>query len=98
VHGPGALSDVEPIAWVHKDCLEEYSTLAERIDVDDDKPEDFLPDDFVDERKEMEPTELWERAIADLTEIEKRTGGGDKSPTTAIIKTCLRARAALDRK
>ena len=22
---PGALSDVEPTAWVHKRCLEEYS-------------------------------------------------------------------------
>jgi hypothetical protein len=31
---------------------------------------------------------LWERVIADLIEIEKRTGGRDKSPTTAIIETC----------
>jgi hypothetical protein len=97
-HGPGALSDVEPIAWVHKDCIEEYSTLAERIDVDDDNPEDILPEDFVDEREEMDSAELWERAIADLTEIEKRTGGRDKSPTTAIIKTCLKTRGALGRK
>jgi hypothetical protein len=97
-HGPGVLSDAEPIAWVHKDCLEEYLTLAERIDVDDDDPEDFLPEDFVDEREEMEPAELWERVVAYLTEIEKRTGGRDKSTTTAIIKTCLKARAALGRK
>jgi hypothetical protein len=57
---------VEPIAWVHKDCLEEYWTLAERIDVDDDDPDDFLPEDFVDEREDMEPAELWDRVIADL--------------------------------
>jgi hypothetical protein len=51
--GPGALSDVEPTAWVHKRCLEEYSSptgddaeeiaaLGEMIDVDDDDPEDFV--------------------------------------------------------
>jgi hypothetical protein len=44
--GPGALSDVEPTAWVHKRSLEEYSNptgddaeevaaLGEMIDVDD---------------------------------------------------------------
>jgi hypothetical protein len=91
-HGPGAFSDVEPIAWVHKDCLEEYSTLAERIDVDDDDSEDFLPEDFVDEREDMEPAELWDRVIADLAELEKRTGGKNKSPATAIVKACLGAR------
>jgi hypothetical protein len=99
--GPGALSDVEPTAWVHKPCLEEYSSppgLAKRIDVDDDDPEDLLPEDFVDEREEMDAAELWERVIADLTELERRTGGRDKSPTTAIIETCLKTRGALGRK
>jgi hypothetical protein len=49
--GPGALSDVEPAAWVHKSCLEEYSSptgddveeiaaLGKMTDVDDDDPED----------------------------------------------------------
>jgi len=101
---PGALSDVEPTAWVHKRCLEEYSSptgddaeeiaaLGEMIDVDDDDPEDF-----VFEREEMDSAELWERVIADLIEIEKRTGGRDKSPTTAIIETCLKTRGALGRK
>jgi hypothetical protein len=93
--GPGALSDVEPIAWVHKDCLEEYSSppgLAKRIDVDDDDPEDFLPEDFVDEREEMESADLWDRIVADLSEIGKRTGGKNKSPATAIVKACLDAR------
>jgi hypothetical protein len=44
---------VEPIAWVHKDCIEEYSSppsddveeiaaLGEMIDVDDDDPEYFV--------------------------------------------------------
>jgi hypothetical protein len=48
--GPVALSDVEPTAWVHKRCLEEYSnptgddaeevsTLGKMIDVDDDDQE-----------------------------------------------------------
>ena len=103
--GPGALSDVEPTAWVHKSCLEEYSNhtggdaeeiaaLGKMIDVNDDDPEDFVQ--F--EREEMDSAELWERAIADLIEIEKRTGGRDKSPTTAIIETCLKTRGALGRK
>jgi hypothetical protein len=96
------LSDVEPTAWVHKSCLEEYSNptgddagelaaLGKMIDVDDDDPEDFVQ--F--EREEMDSAELWERVIADLIEIEKRTGGRDKSPTTAIIETCLKTRGAL---
>jgi hypothetical protein len=96
------LSDVEPTAWVHKSCLEEYSNhtggdaeeivaLGKMIDVDDDEPEDF-------EREEMDSAELWERVITDLIEIEKRTGGRDKSPTTAIIETCRETRGALDRK
>ena len=100
--GPGALSDVEPTAWVHKSCLEEYSNPTggdaeeiaapgKMIDVDDDDPEDF-------EREEMDSAELWERVIADLIEIEKRTGGRDKSPTTAIIETCLKICGALGRK
>jgi hypothetical protein len=49
----GALSDMEPTAWVHKSCLEEYSNhtggdakeiaaLGKMIDVDDDDPEDFV--------------------------------------------------------
>jgi hypothetical protein len=38
------------------------------------------------ERKEMDSAALWERVIADLTEIGKRTGGRDKRPTTAIIR------------
>ena len=102
--GPGALSDVEPTAWVHKSCLEEYSNhiggdsgelaaLAAEIDeFDEDEAEDF-----VEEREEMESADLWERVIADLIEIEKRTGGRDKSPTTAIIETCLKTRGALGR-
>ena len=92
---------MEPTAWVHKSCLEEYSNhaggdaeeiaaLGKMIDVDDD------PEDFVQfEREEMDSAELWERVIADLIEIEKRTGGRDKSPTTAIIETCLKTRGAL---
>jgi len=103
--GPGALSDVEPTAWVHKRCLEEYSNptgddaeeiaaLGKLIDVDDDDQEYYVEP----EREEMESAELWERVIADLTEIEKRTGGRDKSPTTAIIETCLKTRDALGRK
>ena len=103
--GPGVLSDVEPTAWVHKSCLEEYSNhtggdaeeiaaLAAEIDeFDEDEAEDF-----VEEREVMESADLWERVIADLIEIEKRTGGRDKSPTTAIIETCLKTRGALGRK
>jgi hypothetical protein len=69
------------------------AALAAEIDEsDDDDPEDFLPEDFVDERENMEPAELWDRVIADLIEIERRTGGRDKSPTTAIIDNCLDAR------
>ena len=94
-----------PTAWVHKRCLEEYSNptgsdaeeiaaLGKMIDVDDDDPEDFVQ--F--EREEMDSAELWERVITDLIEIEKRTGGRDKSPTTAIIETCRETRGALDRK
>jgi hypothetical protein len=71
--GPGALSDVEPTAWVHKSCLEEYSNhtgddaeeiaaLGKMINVDDGDPEDFVQ--F--EREEMDSAELWERVIADL--------------------------------
>jgi hypothetical protein len=98
--GPGALSDVEPTAWVHKSCLEEYSNptgddveeiaaLAAEIDeIDEDEPEDFVEL----EREDMEPAELWDRVIADLTELERRTGGKNKSPATAIVKTCLGAR------
>jgi hypothetical protein len=101
--GPGALPDLEPIAWVHKDCLEEYSSptgddaeeiaaLAAEIDEID---EDELPEDFVEfEREHMEPAELWDRVIADLTELEMRTGGKNKSPATAIVKACLNARRA----
>ena len=103
--GPGALSDMEPTAWVHKSCLEEYSqptgddaeeiaALGKLIDVDDDDQEYYVEP----EREEMESAELWERVIADLTEIEKRTGGRDKSPTTVIIETCLKTRGALGRK
>ena len=100
--GPGALSDAEPIAWVHKDCLDEYSSptsddaekiaalAAEINEIDEDEDED---EDFVEfEREDMEPAELWDRVIADLIEIERQTGGRDKSPTTAIIETCLDAR------
>jgi hypothetical protein len=93
---------MEPTAWVHKSCLEEYSNptdddaekiaaLAaeiEEIDEDEDEPEDFV--EF--EREDMEPAELWDRVIADLIEIERQTGGRDKSPTTAIIETCLDVR------
>ena len=97
--GPGALSDVEPTAWVHKSCLEEYSNhtggdaeeiaaLGKKIDVDDDDQEYFVEL----EREEMESADLWERVIADLTEIEKRTGGKNKSPATALVKACLDAR------
>jgi hypothetical protein len=64
------------------------------IDVDDDDPEDFVQ--F--EREEMDSAELWERVIADLIEIEKRTGGRDKSPTSAIIERCLKTLGALGRK
>src|SRR5262252_9206346 len=103
--GPGALSDVEPTAWVHKSCLEEYlistgddaeeiAALDKMIDVDDDDQEYFVEL----EREEMESADLWERVIADLTEIEKRTGGRDKSTTSAIIETCLKTRGALGRK
>jgi hypothetical protein len=102
--GPGALSDVEPTAWVDKRCLEEYSNPtgddAEKIaalaaeineiDEDEDEPEDFVQ--F--EREDMEPAELWDRIVADLSEIEKRTGGRDKSPATAIVKACLDAKRA----
>ena len=102
--GPAALSDVERTAWVHKRCLEVYSNptgddaeeiaaLGEMIDVDDNDPEVFVQ--F--EREEMDSAELWERVIANLTEVEKRTGGRDKSPTTAIIETCLKTRGALGR-
>ena len=99
----GALSDMEPTAWVHKSCLEEYSNptggdaeeiaaLAAEIDeIDEDEPEDFVEP----EREDMEPAELWDRVIADLIEIERQTGGRDKSPTTAIIETCLKTRGAL---
>ena len=80
--------------WVHEDLTPEAKTLGEMIDVDDDDPEDFVQ--F--EREEMDSAELWERVIADLIEIEKRTGGRDKSPTTAIIETCLKTRGALGRK
>ena len=101
--GPRALSDVEPTAWVHKSCLEEYSNptgddaeeivaLGKMMDVDDDDQEYFVEL----EREEMESAELWERVIADLTEIEKRTGS--KSPTSAIIETCLKTRGVLGRK
>jgi hypothetical protein len=62
--------------------------------VDDDDPEDFVQ--F--EREEMDSAELWERVIADLIEIERRTGGRDKSLTTAIIETCLKTRDALGQK
>ena len=97
--GPGALSDVELTAWVHKRCLEVYSNptgddaeeiaaLGEMIDVDDNDPEVFVQ--F--EREEMDSAELWERVIADLTEIEKRTGGKNKSPATALVNACLDAR------
>jgi hypothetical protein len=66
-----------PTAWVHKRCLEEYSNptgddveeiagLGKMIDVGDDDQY------FVElEREEMESAELWERVIADLTDIEK---------------------------
>ena len=64
------------------------------IDLDDDDPEYFVEL----EREEMESADLWERVIADLIEIERRTGGRDKSPTTAIIETCLKTRGALGRK
>jgi hypothetical protein len=98
---PGALSDMEPAAWVHKSCLEEYSNhtdddaeqiaaLREMIELDEDDPEDFVQL----EREEMDSAELWERVIADLIEIAKRTGGRDKSPTTAIIETCLKTQRA----
>ena len=50
------------------------------------------------ERKEMDSAALWERVIADLIEIEKRTGGRDISLTTAIIETCIKTRGALGRK
>jgi hypothetical protein len=53
------------------------------IDLDDDDPEYFVEL----EREEMESADLWERVIADLTEIGKRTGGRDKSPSRAI-ETC----------
>ena len=98
--GPGALSDVEPTAWVHKSYLEEYSNhtggdaeeiaaLAAEIDeFDEDEAEDLVEL----EREDMEPAELWDRIVADLSEIENRTGSRDKSPTTAIIETCLDAR------
>jgi hypothetical protein len=76
------------------DDAEEIAALGEMIDVDNDDPEDFVQ--F--EREEMESAELWERVIADLTEIEKRIGGRVKSPTTAIIETCLKTRGALGRK
>jgi hypothetical protein len=90
---------------VHKRCLEEYSNptgddaeeivaLGKMMDVDDDDQEYFVEL----EREEMESAELWERVIADLTEIEKRAGGRDKSPTTAIIETCLKTRGVLGRK
>jgi hypothetical protein len=96
---------VEPTAWVHKSCLEEYSNhtggdaeeiaaLGKMIDVDDDDAEDFSQ--F--EREEMDSAELRKRVIADLIEIEKRTGDRDKSPTTAIIETCLKTLGALGRK
>src|SRR5215813_4249234 len=76
--GPGALSDVEPTAWVHTRCLEEYSSLTgddaeqiaalgEMIDVDDDDREGVVQ--F--EREEMDSAELWERVIAELIEIER---------------------------
>lgn len=55
-------------------------------DVDDDDQEYFVEI----KREEMDSAGLWERVIADLTELEKRSGGKDKSPT-AIIKTCLDA-------
>ena len=96
------MSDVEPTAWVHKSCLEEYSNptgddveeiaaLAAEIDeIDEDEPEDFVEL----EREDMEPAELWDRVIADLTELERRTGGKNKSPATAIVKACLNARRA----
>ena len=55
---------------------------------DEDEPEDFVQ--F--EREDMEPAELWDRVIADLTELERHTGGKNKSPATAIVKACLDAR------
>jgi hypothetical protein len=103
---PGALSDVEPTAWVHKRCLDEYSNhtggdaeeiaaLAAEIDeFDEDEAEDLVEL----EREDMEPAELWDRIVADLSEIENRTGSRDKSPTTAIIETCLKTRGALGQK
>ena len=42
----------------------------------------------------LQPVELWDRIVADLNEIEKRTGGRDKSPATAIVNSCLDARRA----
>jgi hypothetical protein len=66
------------------DDAEEIAALGKMIDVDGDDQEYFVEL----EREEMESADLWERVIADLTEIEKRTGGRDKSPTTAIIETC----------
>jgi hypothetical protein len=74
--GPAALSDVERTAWVHKRCLEVYSTptgdvaeeigaLGEMIDVDDDDPEEFVQ--F--EREEMDSAGLWERSRAHVTYI-----------------------------
>src|SRR5215831_7434928 len=94
------IRDSRPTAWVHKRCLKEYSSPtgddAKEIAAlgKNDDTEDFVQ--F--EREEMDSAELWERVIADLIEIEKRTGGRDKSPTTAIIETCLKTRDALGRK
>jgi hypothetical protein len=73
-------------------CSREFVVVV-MIDVDDDDQY------FVElEHEEMESAELWERVIADLTEIEKCPTGSDKSPTRAIIETCLKTHCALGRK
>jgi hypothetical protein len=102
--GPGALSDVEPIAWVHKGCLQEYAaapdegdpeTMAAMAELEAELEAEEANDDLfaeIEDREDMSPAELWERAISDLVELEERAGGPDKSPVTAIIKACLDAR------
>jgi hypothetical protein len=104
--GPGALPDVEPIAWVHKDCLQEYAaapdegdpeTMAAMAELEAELEAEEANDDVfadIEDREDMTPAELWERAISDLVELEERAGGPDKGPVTAIIEKCLDARRA----
>jgi hypothetical protein len=98
--GPGAQQGAEPIAWVHKDCLEEYTTdpseyepkvIAVGAELSESGADD--DEDVSSElgREDMSEAALWERAIADLVEIERRQ---KDAKITAIIRAALDASSA----